>query len=329
MVLPLIPLAVIAVGAATGSGGVVLGGKGASDIKKARGRARSAERRHSNELRVTNQAAVATNDRLARLGDAQEEALTAVVRRMGDFLRRHARQVRESERLLVDGIDVTRTQVPGEGVLDVHAVAWVRGVVGSVAAGGGASMGLTGAATTYGVASTGAAISGLSGAAAESATLALLGGGSLASGGGGMALGATVLNFATVGPALLVGGSVVKRQGSRALTEARRYEAEVGVATARYAESRARLRAIDRRTAELVDLLQRLRTRAVIALDNLEREQFDPDLHTERFQLALSLVMAVRDVATTAVVDGTGEVNDETEELKVRYRPMVDEEEDA
>ncbi len=53
-------------------------------------------------------------------------------------------------------------------------------------------------ATTFGTASTGAAISGLSGAAASSAALAWLGGGALAAGGGGMAAGETIL--ALTGP---------------------------------------------------------------------------------------------------------------------------------
>lgn len=53
-----------------------------------------------------------------------------------------------------------------------------------------------GAATTFGVASTGTAISTLSGAAATNAALAWIGGGALATGGGGMAAGSTFLALA-------------------------------------------------------------------------------------------------------------------------------------
>lgn len=49
----------------------------------------------------------------------------------------------------------------------------------------------------FGAASTGTAISSLSGAAATNATLAWLGGGSLAAGGGGMAAGSVVLGTIT------------------------------------------------------------------------------------------------------------------------------------
>lgn len=53
-----------------------------------------------------------------------------------------------------------------------------------------------GVATTFGVASTGTAISALSGAAATNAALAWLGGGALAAGGGGMAAGSAFLALA-------------------------------------------------------------------------------------------------------------------------------------
>ncbi len=53
-----------------------------------------------------------------------------------------------------------------------------------------------GVATTFGVASTGTAISTLSGAAATNAALAWLGGGTLAAGGGGMAAGSAFLSLA-------------------------------------------------------------------------------------------------------------------------------------
>lgn len=65
--------------------------------------------------------------------------------------------------------------------------------VAVVAMGPTAAMGV---ATTFGVASTGTAISALSGAAATNAALAWLGGGALAAGGGGMAAGQTFLALA-------------------------------------------------------------------------------------------------------------------------------------
>lgn len=78
------------------------------------------------------------------------------------------------------------------------------GTFGSGAAGVGAGVAVAaagptlamGIATTFGVASTGTAISSLSGAAAAHAALAWLGGGALAAGGGGMAAGNALLALA-------------------------------------------------------------------------------------------------------------------------------------
>lgn len=81
--------------------------------------------------------------------------------------------------------------------------------VAVVALGPTAAMGI---ATTFGVASTGTAISALSGAAATNAALAWLGGGALAVGGGGMAAGnaflalAGPIGWAIAGVALLASG---------------------------------------------------------------------------------------------------------------------------
>lgn len=79
-----------------------------------------------------------------------------------------------------------------------------------------ATMGPTaamGVATTFGVASTGTAISALSGAAANSAALAWLGGGALAAGGGGMTAGSAFLALA--GP---VGWTIAGVAGITALS---------------------------------------------------------------------------------------------------------------
>lgn len=70
-------------------------------------------------------------------------------------------------------------------------------------------------------ASTGTAISALSGSAATNATLAWLGGGSIASGGGGMALGSMVLGGIVAGPALAIFGHILGNKGEEALNTAR------------------------------------------------------------------------------------------------------------
>lgn len=70
-------------------------------------------------------------------------------------------------------------------------------------------------------ASTGTAISTLSGAAATNATLAWLGGGTIAAGGGGVALGTMILGGVVAGPALAIFGHIVGNKGEEALNNAR------------------------------------------------------------------------------------------------------------
>jgi hypothetical protein len=69
--------------------------------------------------------------------------------------------------------------------------------------------------------------------------------------------------------------------------------------------------------------LDQLVARGSAALDVLESEPFDPTRHAARFQQALSLAIAVRNVACTQVVDGSGDLNEETATFKVRYRTLM------
>lgn len=87
----------------------------------------------------------------------------------------------------------------------------VGGAAAGAAVGGLGAYGTLTAALTFGTASTGAAISGLSGAAASSAAFAWLGGGSLAAGGAGIAGGTALLAGIVAAPALLLaaGGALL------------------------------------------------------------------------------------------------------------------------
>lgn len=92
------------------------------------------------------------------------------------------------------------------------------GSLAGLAAAGGAYLGVGSLAS----ASTGTAIAGLSGAAAKSATLAWLGGGSLASGGLGVAGGTAVLGGLVAGPLLAVGGVLMAAKAAE--TKDKAYE---------------------------------------------------------------------------------------------------------
>lgn len=108
------------------------------------------------------------------------------------------------------------------------------GVLGAAAgagfAGAAAGFAVYGGVMALGAASTGTAISSLAGVAATNATLAALGGGSLATGGLGMAGGTAILGAAVAGPVLAIAGWAYDSHGQEALENARRADREVDVA---------------------------------------------------------------------------------------------------
>ncbi|WP_310633716.1 hypothetical protein [Paraburkholderia sp.] len=110
-----------------------------------------------------------------------------------------------------------------EGLKNDYALLKSSGLGLGSGIGGGAAVafGAYNGTMLLATASTGTAISTLSGAAATNATLAWLGGGSIAAGGGGMALGTMILGAVAVGPALAILGHIVGNKGEEALNNAR------------------------------------------------------------------------------------------------------------
>lgn len=98
--------------------------------------------------------------------------------------------------------------------------------IGGLAAGAGAALVSYAAVGTFASAGTGAAIAGLSGAAATNATLAWLGGGTLAAGGLGMAGGMCVLGGVVAAPMLLVLGFMSSAKAKENLANARSHLAK-------------------------------------------------------------------------------------------------------
>lgn len=100
----------------------------------------------------------------------------------------------------------------------------------AISAGALTGIGANGLAGYIGVASTGTAISSLSGVAATNATLAWLGGGSLATGGMGMTGGMVVLGGAIAGPVIAVMGYAAAAKSEKALTQAEARVSEIYLA---------------------------------------------------------------------------------------------------
>ncbi|MBB4845221.1 hypothetical protein HNP55_003768 [Paucibacter oligotrophus] len=122
----------------------------------------------------------------------------------------------------VDSPDIAAMELSSYKAADL-----LKDGVGALSSGVLAGVGAGGLASSIGVASTGTAIGTLSGVAATNATLAWLGGGSLATGGMGMAGGMAVLGGAIAGPVIAVMGMSAAKKSERALTEAFERESQI------------------------------------------------------------------------------------------------------
>lgn len=129
------------------------------------------------------------------------------------------------------------------------------GIASGATAGALTGLGAYGAVGYLASASTGTAIAGLSGAAATNATLAWLGGGAIATGGGGMALGTAVLGGIVAGPLIAVGGMFMDSKAEENLTEAKKVRREAKKAAEEMRVMQTVLDGIQFRIEELTDVL--------------------------------------------------------------------------
>jgi hypothetical protein len=316
MVAPLVfPLAAVVV---AGGGAAA---KGVADIVRSRTMAKEATIRHEAALEDLAVAQEVVHDRVVAYGREQISAVSDTLGRFADWIERNRMAVNRLGHDPVDGVDVSVPELPELGNEVRQARSWVKGgVTGATAAVAAPQAALMGV-SAFATASTGTAISGLSGAAATNATLAWLGGGSLAAGGGGMAAGTAVLGLIAAAPAAFIGGITVATVGSKQRTSAEQYAAEVKVACEHIRLAIGLLPRISDRVTELSGVLQRLVDRAEVSLDRLESLDFEPDQHGRDFLAALQLVRAIREVVNTPVIDEeTGDVTEVSLKVVRKYR---------
>jgi hypothetical protein len=233
------------------------------------------------------------------------------------WLEENERKVREFEGHLVGGVTVPSFDLPKLKLQVIEAERMLSGGVSAGVAGALARQAALAGVRSLASAGTGTAISGLSGAAAKSATLAWLGGGAVSSGGGGVALGTIMANSIASAPALLVVGLGLNVQGHRAQTRARKIEAECRVEAARLETQRLLIERLEVRVAELEVVLRELDQRASQALDELRQVEFDPAEHVDLFMRVALLIQGLREILATRVVDEAGDLTPESERIVI------------
>lgn len=183
---------------------------------------------------------------------------------------------------------------------ELDALELTTGAGTGLAAGALAAFGAYGSVGMFAAASTGTAISSLAGAAATNATLAWLGGGSLAAGGFGMAGGAAVLGGIVAAPAILVAGVFMESKASEALTEAEAYAAKVDIEIVKIEQAMAVLEAIQLNAQEMSDTLGKLAER----FDNVKVYDNSDEV---KFEQMLMIGKALKEALHTPLVTNDGE----------------------
>lgn len=311
LLVPLVTLVAAGVGAA---------GKGVIDLVQANRTAKAAQRDHELAVSSVEVCQRRTHGFAEEYGMDQLRAQAETIGRFAAWLEKNEHLVERLDRKVVAGVEVAVPSLPKLKFDVAQARTGLAGGFGALGAAASAQGAALWGVTAFATASTGAAISGLSGAAATNATLAWLGGGSLAAGGGGMAAGAIVLNLIMIAPAVFITGITVGVVGAKRKTKAREYASEIAVSMENMETAKALLKSIDTRIAELRAVLSGLVVRTDDAMDKLEGLDFDPDVHGADFLRALQLVTAIGEVIESPVLDPeTGELTEVSIKIVEKY----------
>lgn len=235
---------------------ITLGGYG--ELSQASSEYQAAYRQYRHDHAQLTSTIAETNAEVARLGKAIIPAFKAL-KRSKALLRPVL--LREVESAQVDRLIWNTLAIKGENPIIGEIVESYSAAVPAV---GGAGAGAALAAGSWalvgiaGTASTGTAISALSGVAASNATLAWFGGGALAAGGAGMAGGGWVLAAITMLPTVLVCAWYAYRKADKLQRETELVFLENDRIVGEYAQARTRMQLVEEGIRELMPAAEML-----------------------------------------------------------------------
>lgn len=220
-------------------------------------------------------------------------------------------------------VELMRVQLGAAGLLGA-----AMGGLGSGAGMGAAAYAGVGA---FAAASTGTSISALSGAAATNATLAFLGGGSLAAGGGGIAAGTMVLGGIVTAPVLLTGAAYITWQGRRELRRQATTSLELDLADAEFSAAVRRTALVLVRSRQVRAILRRLAAVAAARLADFAalidvNDDYATYTTQQRQQVALlvGLMTTIVTVMAAPLVGEDGMVSDLLEQVLSAAQTRLD-----
>ena len=278
------------------------------------------------------------NEHLASFGRYRLEALSATVGRFLRALKQMQQRAKSKEYEFLSEIDIPLSEIKEMERVDMKASEALKvTTVGGLFAGvgiAGTPVVVTAMVTQFCAASTGVAISNLSGAAATNAVLAWLGGGAVAHGGGGMAVGAIVMGgitaTATIGVTLLAVGTLASQFYIRKETEAEAYLAEVKEWVAKIEASWSVIAHIKSRVDELHDVTERLLAKSQGLMTQLEEivPIFDNENmeHVKLFQQCAITAKSMSELAQTPILDEEGNINEDVSVIAKRTEKVINSE---
>lgn len=264
-----------------------------------------------------------TNGVAESYGKYQLQVMSQTVKSFIDFLEVIGQKASSKERNILDTYSFEPNKLKEYKGATLEAKNLLTGGVTAATASAATYGGALSVATTVGAASTGTAISTLSGAAAWNATLAWFGGGAIAAGGGGMAVGAAVLGGITALPALAVGGFMAKRSGEKALTKAKQYQAKAKKQIADMKSAEELAQRIQKRIKELHSILLSLNTFASEGLNKLSSQNFNAEKDAEQLHKVYSNIRAILEIIETPVLNKEGTLNLQTLKIIEKYKQYI------
>ncbi len=284
---------------------------------------------------LTDARRVELNVQIEEFGAIRLSALHDTLGRFLQILAALNQHNRVKEYELLSGLGIETKTVDAMGKLDMTvsqslSATAVTGVLGAAAVMGTPVL-VTSSVAALASASTGTAISTLSGAAASNAVMAWLGGGAVAAGGGGMAAGTIVLAGITAGTsagvALLSAGIIISVHYSRKLTETKAFEQETALAVAGLEKAWVVMDGISRRVEELSNVTGELKTRLIPRLNRLESlvPTFDPSdrSHAAAFNQCGLLIKTMVELAQTPLLDDEGNLSEESLTITAHVKAVL------
>lgn len=319
---------------AIGVGAGLFGAKKAYDAHETNGRAERMNRRANYMIDTAKEKLEQSRKKcqksLEKLGRKKLDALEyGIVPFVNAFEKIHNVDFRESAGLNeMRKLKITKQELAQMKKMGSLVESVGSGAAGGVAAGSLAALGAYGAAMTFGAASTGAAISGLAGAAATNATLAFLGGGSLAVGGLGMAGGMAVLGGLVAGPALAVMGLVLGSKAEENLENARSNIAEAEKIEEQCKTAGAMCNSIKQRCDLFSKALEPMTCQfkeAVVALEEIVEKRSNASgvanygkftkKEKECVAASAALAKSIKSILDTPILNEDGSMTSESEEM--------------